>query len=128
MKNETLQDQLTDLDPPYESMEELRIGRVLDQYGLPFFYRQPTIIYNEGANEIWKPSFTLPQYGCQIVDYVPGEDRQPVQDRIRIYRYNKIPAVVLGPKDLDKPNWDRSLYERIQKELQKQHPLLYGSL
>ena len=27
-------------------------------------------IYNEGKNEIWTPSFTLPQYGCAVIDYV----------------------------------------------------------
>ena len=40
MRNETeepqLEDMLTDLDPPYESKEELEIGRMLDQYGIPF--------------------------------------------------------------------------------------------
>ena len=36
MKNETeeLDDMLTELDPPYESIEELKIGRFLDQYGI----------------------------------------------------------------------------------------------
>ncbi len=42
MKRETdeLGDMLTELDPSYESKEELQIGRMLDQYGIPFFYRQ----------------------------------------------------------------------------------------
>ena len=76
MKNETkveqLQDMLTELDPPYESIEELRIGRLLDQYGIPFFYKQATIIYDQGKNEIWKPTFTLFSYGGLVIDYVPG--------------------------------------------------------
>lgn len=125
MKNETkdykLQDLLTELDPPYESKEELKIGHMLDQYGIPFFYRQPTVIYNDGKNEIWNPSFTLPQYGCSVIDYIAQEKQ--ATERINIYRYNQIPATVLGPKDLDRPNWQRSLYEKIQQELQQTYNL-----
>ena len=111
---ETLDSQLDELEPPYESDNEARIGRLLDKYGIPFFYRQATIVYNNGKNEIWNPSFTLPQYGCAVLDYVPQE-KQAVE-RINIYRYNQVPATVLGPPDLDKPNWQESLYEKLQQE------------
>ncbi|MHC4507961.1 MAG: hypothetical protein ACYTAO_03245 [Planctomycetota bacterium] len=122
MKNETeeseLEDMLTELDPPYESKEELQIGRVLDQYGIPFFYRQATIIYHEGKNDIWKPSFTLYPYGGLVIDYVPGSDQEQKDELLRkeqIYRYNQIPAVLLGPKDLTEPNWEELLYSRIEQ-------------
>jgi len=110
---ETLDDQLADLEPPYESEDEARIGHLLDRYGIPFFYRQATIIYNKGKNEIWKPSFALPQYGCSLIDYL--QDEAAIPERINIYRYNQIPATVLGPSDLDKPNWQESLYEKLQQ-------------
>jgi hypothetical protein len=70
IKNEQLDEKLTELNPPYESKEELMIGRLLDQYGIPFFYKQPTIVYNQGKNEIWKPTFTLLSYGGLVIDYV----------------------------------------------------------
>jgi hypothetical protein len=117
-QTEELEDRLTDLDLPYESMEELQISRVLDHYGIPFFYRQPTIVYNEGQNELWTPSFTLSSYGGLVVDYVPGSGQPQTPDALtkeRIYRYNHIPAVVLGPPDLDKPHWDQQLYEKLQR-------------
>ena len=107
---------LTNLDPPYETIEDLKIGRLLDQYGIPFFYKQATIIYNEGRNEIWKPAFTLCGYDGAVVDYVAGTGGNPqeqVLTRDRIYRYNQIPAVVLGPPDLDKANWDKDLYAKL---------------
>ena len=113
-----LEDLLTELDPPYESKDELKVGRMLDRYGIPFFYRQATIVYNEGKNEIWKPSFTLYSYGGAVVDYVAGsgENRQEqVLSKEQIYRYNQIPAAVLGPKDLDKPNWDKDLYAKLEQ-------------
>ena len=101
MKNlNELEDLLTELDQPYESKDELKVGRMLDRYGIPFFYKQATIIYHEGKNEIWKPSFTLYSYGGAVIDYVAGtggNPREQVLNRDRIYRYNQIPAVVLGP-------------------------------
>jgi hypothetical protein len=113
-----LEDLLTELDPPYESRGEFKVGRMLDQYGIPFFYRQATIIYNEGQNEIWKPSFTLYSYGGAVVDYVAGsgeKHQEQVLSRDRIYRYNQIPATVLGPPDLDKPNWDKDVYAKLEQ-------------
>jgi hypothetical protein len=122
LKNETkepkLEDMLTELDPPYESKEELQIGRVLDQYGISFFYRQATIIYNDGKNEIWKPSFTLYPYGGLVIDYVPGPEQAQSDGLLRkeqVYRYNQIPAVLLGPKDLKEPIWEELLYGRIER-------------
>ena len=77
MKNEELTDMLTELDPPYESKDEMKIGRMLDQYGIPFFYKQPTIIYDQGKNEIHKPSFTLFSYGSTVIDYVADSGKEP---------------------------------------------------
>jgi len=129
LKNEAeekLEDMLTELDPPYESKEELKIGRVLDQYGIPFFYRQATIIYNDGKNEIWKPSFTVYPYGGLVIDYVPGSEQDHNDELLQkeqVYRYNQIPAVLLGPKDLTEPNWQEMLYGRIEREYRREFDL-----
>ena len=118
-RNEKLEDMLTELDPPYETMDELKVGRMLDQYGIPFFYKQPAIIYNEGKNEVWKPSFTMFSYGGAVIDYVPGSEEGQIPIRKKLYRYNQIPAVVVGPKDLGRPHWEASLYERLEKAYQR---------
>ena len=113
---------LTELDPPYESKEELKVGRMLDQYGIPFFYRQATIIYDQGKNEVWKPSFTVYPYGGLVIDYVPGSEQRQNDEFLRkerIYRYNQIPAVLLGPKDLTEPDWEAMLYGEIEKTYRK---------
>ena len=116
---ETLDNQLDDLEPPYESDNEVRIGRFLDKYGIPFFYKQATIVYNKGKNEIWNPSFTLPQYGCAVIDYIDDARESLLEEKLNIYNYNQIPATVLGPPDLDKPNWQESLYEKLQQETRR---------
>ena len=109
---------LTELDPPYESKEELDIGRMLDQYGIPFFYKQATVIYDQGQNEIQKPSFTLYPYGGLVIDYVPGSGDNQKDELLRreqLYRYNQIPAVLLGPRDLAEPNWQELLYGKLEQ-------------
>ena len=116
--NEELEDLLTELDPPYETKDELKVGRMLDRYGIPFFYQQATIIYHEGKNEVWKPSFALYSYGGAVIDYVAGTGQDQQERRLkrdRVYRYNQIPAVVLGPQELDKPNWDEDLYAKLEQ-------------
>lgn len=118
-RNDELEDMLTELDPPYETMDELKVGRMLDQYGIPFFYKQPTIIYNQGTNEVWKPSFTMFSYGGSVIDYVPGSEEVQIPTREQLYRYNQIPAVVVGPKDLDKPGWEASLYGRLEQAYER---------
>ena len=34
----------------------------------------------------------------------------------QIYKYNQIPATVLGPPDLNKPNWQKTLYDKLTHE------------
>ena len=117
MESTRLEDQLDILDPPYETMEELKIGRLLDAYGIPFFYKQPTVVMDPQTeqNEIWKPSFTLPQYGCSVIDYVANtHDRDRI---IQTYRYHQIPAAVLGPAYLTNPHWQQNLYHEIDYQL-----------
>jgi len=126
---ETLDSQLGELEPPYESDNEAKIGRLLDKYGIPFFYKQATIIYNNGKNEIWNPSFTLPQYGCSVIDYIDDSRKSILEEKINIYNYNQIPATVLGPPDLNKPNWQESLYEKLKQETRQLRDLsLYTNL
>ena len=112
---------LSELDPPYESKEELKIGRLLDQYGIPFFYKQATIVYDHGRNQISKPSFTLLSYGGAVIDYVNDTEEQQLLRKEQLYRYNQIPAVVIGPRNLDKPNWDKDLYDKLK--LVSQQPI-----
>ena len=110
-----LENELTDMEPPYRYKQEQQVGRLLDQYGIPFFYRSPMMIIDQGKHRIWQPSFSLPHYGMSVIDYMT--DDRDIPGRIAVYRYNQIPATVFGPKDLDRPNWQYELYQRLQKEV-----------
>ena len=43
-----LEDRLDPLEPRYKSRAHVRIGRMLDQYGVLFYYRQPRLILTRG--------------------------------------------------------------------------------
>ncbi|OPY89831.1 MAG: hypothetical protein A4E72_00949 [Syntrophus sp. PtaU1.Bin208] len=117
-RNPLPQNKQTSIEPPYRHIQEQQIGRLLDQYGIPFFYRSPMMILDQERHKIWQPSFSLPQFGMSVIDYMT--DERDISGRIAVYHYNQIPATVLGPRDMDKPNWQQELYERLQKEVLKE--------
>lgn len=53
--------------------------------------------------------------GLVVIDYVAAVQEQHILQKQQLYRYNQIPAIVVGPPDLDKPNWDKDLYERLER-------------
>lgn len=112
-----LEENVSGLEPPYQNRQEQQIGQLLDRYGIPFFYQSPMLVMKGDKHEVWHPSFALPQYGMSVIDYMqnPGD----IANRIALYRYNQIPATVVGPKDLDKPNWQQTLYEKLHREVLK---------
>lgn len=52
-----------------------------------------------------------------MVDYVDDSRKFVLEEKLNIYNYNQISATVLGPPDLDKPNWQESLYEKLQQKI-----------
>lgn len=46
----------------------------------------------------------------------------------QLYRYNQIPAIIVGPKDLDEPNWDKELYAKLEQVARQGFdPMQYAS-
>ena len=111
-----LDDQLEELEPPYESPAHRQIGRTLDQYGIPFFYRQPTLVYDDRSHHIWHPDFTLPRYNGLVVEYAcagqPNKDAY-LQHRPDVYTLNQISAVLVYPGDMVRPGWQERIIERM---------------
>ena len=107
------------LEPPYRSRGETRVGRVLDQYGIPFFYEQPTLIYDRGRYRIWHPDFTLPQHNGLVVEYAGMMDipdyARGILHKQQAFAANAIPALFVYPEDLAKPGWAYELLGRIEQ-------------
>ena len=98
---------------------EERIAEVLDQYDIPFFYKQPVIVYDQDQYQVRHPSFTLPSYGGALIDYLPQPCHPDGPILREIYRYNQIPASVLGPQDLMQDGWELNLYHEVLRELEQ---------
>ena len=118
MANETdLEARLAALEPPYRSRGEARVGRMLDRYNIPFFYEQPTLVYDRGRYRVWHPDYTLPEQNGLVVEYAGMMDVPDYAAGIRhkreAYRANGIPALFLYPADLAGPDWAERVYDRL---------------
>jgi len=119
MKKTTLEEKLSSLEPAYQSTAERQIGRMLDQYGIPFFYRQTLLIYDQGQNQLWEPSFVLPGYEGMVIDYLSPDKNREAFDNLehhrRVYAYNQIPAILVTAKDIQGLDWQQNLYQKVQQ-------------
>ena len=50
-----LEERLAGLEPPYRSRGEAQVGRLLDRYGIPFFYEHPLLVLDRGHYRVWHP-------------------------------------------------------------------------
>ena len=112
-----LEARMAAMEPPYRSKGEAQVGRLLDRYGVPFFYEQPTLIYDRGRYRSWHPDFTLPTYNGLIIEYA-GMPEVPdyaagIRHKRRAYRTNAIPALFIYPRDIQGAHWSEQLYNRI---------------
>ena len=121
-----LEDRLGPLEPPYRSRGEAQVGRLLDRYGIPFFYEQALLVYNRYRYRIWHPDFTLPTYNGQIIEYAGMPDvpeyMAGIRHKKRVYAANEIPAMFIYPDDLKVPQWPEKILERITCESQRYNP------
>ena len=112
-----LEDRLDPLEPPYRSRGEAQVGRLLDRYNVPFFYEQPTLVYDRGRHRRWLPDFTLPTYDGLIVEYAGMPDvpsyAAGIRHKQRVYKNNEIQALFIYPRDLIGRNWPERIVERF---------------
>lgn len=112
-----LEDRLGPLEPPYKSRGEAQVGRLLDRYGIPFFYEMPLMVQDRGGYKIWHPDFTLPAYGSLVVEYAGMPDvpdyAAGIRHKQQVYKANAIVAVFVYPVDLTGPQWPEQVLARI---------------
>ena len=102
------------LQPPYESQGQAKIGRMLDQYGIPFFYKQATLIFDNGRRTVWRPDFTLPTYNNAVIEYSQNDGRA-ASSKSDLAKRNNIAALILKPSNLAGPDWQQRLYDRLEQ-------------
>ena len=113
-----LEDRLGNLEPPYKSEGEAQVGRLLDRYGIPFFYEQPLLVLDRGRHRVWHPDFVLPHHDGLIVEYAGMPDKPDymagIRHKERVYAYNGVPALFIYPVDLTGPRWPEKVIEKVQ--------------
>lgn len=123
-----LEDRLNPLEPPYRSRGEAQVGRLLDRYGIPFFYEQPTLIHDRDEHRIWRPDFSLPTYNGLIIEYAGMPDvpdyAAGIRHKRRTYAANEMAALFVYPSNLQGRDWSERLVQRIYHAAQQ--PSNYG--
>jgi hypothetical protein len=106
------------VNTPFRSRGEAKVANMLDRYGIPFIYEQPTIIHDRGRWRAWRPDFTLPDYNNLILEYAGMMDNpdyaKGIAHKRRAYRRNNLPALFIYPRQIRSRDWEKRLYERIQ--------------
>ena len=98
----------------YESKEEASIAKMLDSYGIPFLYKQPTLVVENGKRMIEYADFFLPTYNGLAIDYIIESNSAIYRRKKNIYQDNQIPAVVMSRKNMQGPDWQKKLFNRLQ--------------
>ena len=109
-----LEDKLVSSDYPYESKEEASIAKMLDSYGIPFFYKQPTLVVENGKRCIEYADFFLPTYNGLAIDYIIESNSAIYRRKKNVYQDNQIPAVLMSCKNMQGPDWQKKLFNRLQ--------------
>ena len=98
----------------YESKEEASIAGMLKDYGIPFLYKNPTLVIENGKRMIEYADFFLPTYNGLVIDYIIESNSAIYRRKKNIYQDNQTPAVLISRKDLHRPNWQKKLHDTLQ--------------
>ena len=112
-QNQTLEEAIEDIRQIIDTKPESAIGSVLDAYGIPFYYKEPTIVYEQGENKLIYPAFTIPDYGPAIVDYMKESYGDKYKYKKELYEQNQMPVVLITPEYLKNPVWQQQLYQQL---------------
>ncbi len=110
-----LEDRLVGPDYPYESKEEAAIAKMLDSYGIPFLYKQPTLVIENGQRGIEYADFLLPTFNGLAIDYIIESNSAASRRKKNVYQDNQTPAVLMSRKNMQGPDWQKKLFNRLQK-------------
>ena len=112
--DKTIEYYLSDPKPQYESKGQEMIGRMLDKYGIAFYYKDPYLLWENGERKVKRPDFTLPTYNNAVINYIPrlNQATERVKD---IYKENWTAALFLDDDFLAKSDWQQRLYNELEK-------------
>ena len=99
----------------YRSEAERSIADMLNAYGIPFYYKQPTLVVDNGHRCIEYVDFFLPTYAGLSLDYLADPRGDTCKRKMRIYSENQVPAALLTKRDISGRDWQQRLYRRLEQ-------------
>ena len=99
----------------FESREKAAIADMLNSYGIPFFYKQPTLINDNGQKTIEYVDFFLPTYNGLALDYVVDAKSKIYLRKEQIYTQNQMQAVLVTRRDFYDKSWQSTLYKKLER-------------
>ena len=99
----------------FESKEKAAIAEMLKSYGIPFFYKQPTLVNENGQKTIEYVDFFLPTYNGLAVDYVVDTKSKIYLHKEQIYTQNQMQAVLVTRRDFYDKSWQSRLYKKLEQ-------------
>ena len=105
----------TEKRPSYNSEAEHSIADMLNSYGIPFYYKQPTLVVENGRKCIEYVDFFLPTYAGLSIDYFADPRGHSYQRKVRVYSENQVPAALLTRRDIRGRDWQQRLYGRLER-------------
>ena len=108
-------DRQTEKPSPYHSEAERSIADMLDSYGIPFYYKQPTLVVENGRKCIEYVDFFLPTYAGLSIDYFADPRGHAYQRKTRVYTENQVPAALLTKRDISGKDWQQRLYSKLER-------------
>jgi hypothetical protein len=99
----------------FESKEKAAIADMLQSYGIPFFYKQPTLVNEDGQKTIEYVDFFLPTYNGLAVDYVVDTKSKIYLHKEQIYTQNQMQAVLVTRRDFYDKSWQSRLYKKLEQ-------------
>jgi hypothetical protein len=111
----TLDDRVAQSGRRFESREKAAIAQMLESYGIPFFYKQPTLVNESGQKTIEYVDFFLPTYNGLAIDYVVDDKSKIYLHKEQVYTHNRMQAVLITRRDLYKTDWQSTLYKKLER-------------
>ena len=99
----------------YRSEAERSIADILNAYGIPFYYKQPTLVVDNGHRCIEYVDFWLPTYAGLSIDYLVDPRGDAYKRKMRVYSENQVPATLLTKRDISGRDWQQRLYRRLEQ-------------
>ena len=104
-----------DRQPSYKSEAERSIADMLSSYGIPFYYKQATLVVDNGRRCIEYVDFFLPTYAGLSIDYFADPRGHAYQRKTRVYGENQVPAALLTKQDISGRDWQQQLHARLER-------------